>query len=33
VERLLREEMVRAVTLRVPLEVSVGVGSTWFDVH
>ncbi|HEV8479905.1 MAG TPA: DNA polymerase I, partial [Candidatus Eisenbacteria bacterium] len=33
VGRLLREEMVRAVTLRVPLEVSVGVGSTWFDVH
>src|SRR5262249_28164524 len=33
VERLLAEEMVRAVTLAVPLEVSVGTGANWFDVH
>ena len=33
VQRALVEEMTRAVSLRVPLEVSVGVGENWFDVH
>jgi DNA polymerase-1 len=33
VEVVLAEEMVRAVTLSVPLEVSVGIGGNWFDVH
>jgi len=33
VERVLREEMIGAVTLAVPLEVSVGIGDNWFDVH
>ena len=33
VERLLVEEMEHAASLAVPLEVSAGFGSTWYDAH
>ncbi len=33
VRRLAEEEMTRALPLRVPLAVSLGVGATWYEVH
>jgi DNA polymerase-1 len=33
VERLLRDEMVGAADLKVPLEVSLGVGANWLEAH
>ena len=33
VEKLLVEEMEHAANLAVPLEVSAGYGSTWYDAH
>jgi DNA polymerase-1 len=32
-EEVVRREMTHAITLDVPLEVTVGVGERWFDVH
>ena len=33
VEEMVKKEMIEAIALEVPLEVSLGVGETWFDVH